>query len=82
MDLKTSGYTATLLLCAATPLGPAAVAAQPASGPCALLTSAQVSSALGVTVGAGAPIATTGCAWTAPKFMVTLALMAPAAGIR
>jgi hypothetical protein len=75
MDTKTSAHGPILVLCAAALLGPAAFAAQPVSGPCTLLTTAQVSSALGVSVGAGAPIATTGCAWTAPKFMTTLSLL-------
>jgi hypothetical protein len=42
--------------------------------PCSLLTTAQVSSAIGGTAQAGKPISTTGCSWssTAPKAMITI----------
>src|SRR5437763_13237577 len=36
------------------------------TAPCALLTQDQVSTAVGKTVGAGSPIANTGCSWTTP----------------
>jgi hypothetical protein len=42
--------------------------------PCSLLTSAQISAAVGVTVGAAQPIADTGCSWSAPHMIVTLSL--------
>jgi hypothetical protein len=41
--------------------------AQAPSDPCTLLTQAQVSAVLGVTVGPGQPIATTGCEWSAQQ---------------
>ncbi len=48
--------------------------------PCKLLSQAQVSAALGVTVGAGQPIGTTGCSWSSqkPHEIVTLSLWPPA----
>jgi hypothetical protein len=52
-----------------------AVYSQPA--PCNLLTQNQVSGAVGETVGAGSPIATTGCSWKstgAAKVMVTVSM--------
>jgi len=47
--------------------------------PCKLLTSAQVSAALGATFGAGEPIGTTGCSWTSakPHQIVTVSLWPP-----
>jgi hypothetical protein len=52
---------------------PAAYAASPVD-PCSLLTTAQVSSAIGGAAQAGKPIYTTGCSWssTSPKAMVTI----------
>jgi hypothetical protein len=38
--------------------------AEAPTDPCALLTPAQVSAVVGVTVGAGQPIGTTGCQWS------------------
>ena len=61
-------------ICAAPLMGSTALAAPPSSGPCSLLTSAQISSALGVTVGDAMPIATTGCSWAAPGFITTVSL--------
>ena len=57
---------------------PAAAQAEPQ--PCKLLSQAQVSAALGVTVGAGQPIGTKGCSWTSakPHEIVTLSLWPPA----
>jgi len=54
--------------------------AQAAPEPCKLLSQAQVSAALGVTVGAGQPIGTKGCSWTSekPHEIVTLSLWPPA----
>ena len=42
--------------------------------PCSLLTTAQVSGAIGGAAQAGKPIYTTGCSWssTSPKAMVTI----------
>src|SRR5580692_7030834 len=49
-------------------------AAQSGSTPCGLLTAAQVSSAVGATVGNGEPIATTGCTWSWGRATATLSL--------
>jgi hypothetical protein len=64
------------LTCALAISGIAGAAAEP----CKLLTVAQVSTALGVTVGAGQPIGTTGCSWASakPHEVVTLSLWPPA----
>jgi hypothetical protein len=54
---------------------PSAAYSQPAA--CGLLTEKQVSSILGVSVGAGSPIASTGCSWKstgAPSVMVTISM--------
>ncbi|HTY94932.1 MAG TPA: hypothetical protein VMC02_13640 [Steroidobacteraceae bacterium] len=63
---------APILCCAVVDSGGAA--AQQASGPCTLLTVAQVSAAVGASVGAGVPIGTTGCSWTAPNVITTVSL--------
>jgi hypothetical protein len=45
--------------------------------PCDLLTQNQVSAVVGVSVGAGSPIANTGCSWqttSAPRVMVTVSM--------
>ena len=47
------------------------------SAPCSLLTEKQVSTVLGVSVGAGSPIADTGCSWKstgATQVMVTVSM--------
>ncbi len=47
------------------------------TAPCALLTQDQVSTIVGAGVGAGSPIANTGCSWTttaAPRVMVTVSM--------
>jgi hypothetical protein len=47
------------------------------TAPCALLTQNQVSAVLGASVGAGAPIANTGCSWTLagpPRVTVTVSM--------
>jgi hypothetical protein len=47
------------------------------TAPCALLTQDQVSTAVGKTVGAGSPIANTGCSWTTAgpgKITVTVSM--------
>jgi hypothetical protein len=48
--------------------------AQAGPAPCSLLTSAEVSAAVGVNVGAAQPIATTGCSWSAPHIIISLSL--------
>ena len=47
--------------------------------PCTLLTTAQVSGAIGGTAAAGKPIGTTGCSWStnAPKATVTISSWVP-----
>jgi hypothetical protein len=60
-------------ICASAVLGSKTAAAQSAA-PCSLLTAAQVTAAVGVSVGAGQPIATTGCSWSGPHMIVTLSL--------
>jgi len=61
-------------ICLSAALGSRTAAAQSAAAPCSLLTSAQVTAAVGVSVGAAQPIANTGCSWTAPHMMVTVSL--------
>ncbi|HTC14597.1 MAG TPA: hypothetical protein VK695_02220 [Steroidobacteraceae bacterium] len=63
-------------------LARSALAAPASTAPCALLTQAQVSAALGVSVAAGQAIGSTACDWEGPagsKMRVTLALW-PATG--
>jgi hypothetical protein len=64
----------TTCICLSAVLGSRTAAAQSAGVPCSLLTSAQVTAAVGVSVGAAQPIANTGCSWTAPHMIVTLSL--------
>jgi len=64
----------TAFICLSAALGSRTAAAQSAAAPCSLLTSAQVTAAVGVPVGAAQPIANTGCSWTAPHMIVTLSL--------
>jgi hypothetical protein len=52
-------------------------AAYSETAPCARLTQNQVSTIVGASVGAGAPIANTGCSWTttgAPRVTVTVSM--------
>ena len=53
--------------------------ARAAPAPCALLTPAQVTAAVGGSFGAGQPIGTTGCSWNSPKphMIVTVSLWPP-----
>jgi hypothetical protein len=60
-------------ICVSAALGSKTAAAQSAA-PCSLLTSAQVTAAVGVNVGAAQPIAITGCSWSAPHMIVTVSL--------
>jgi hypothetical protein len=55
-------------------LSPRTAAAQATPAPCSLLTTAQVSAVVGVSVSDGKPIAATGCSWSAPHVMTTLSL--------
>jgi hypothetical protein len=48
--------------------------AQAGPAPCSLLSSAEISAAVGVTVGAAQPIATTGCSWSGPHIIVSVSL--------
>jgi hypothetical protein len=60
-------------ICLSSTLGSKTAAAQ-APAPCSLLTSAQVTAAVGVSVGAAQPIANTGCSWTGPHMVVSVSL--------
>ncbi len=66
-------HFAIVCICISAALGTKTAAAQSVA-PCSLLTSAQVSAAVGVSVGAAQPIANTGCSWTAPHMIVTVSL--------
>jgi hypothetical protein len=61
-------------ICASAVLGSKTAAAQSAVAPCSLLTSAQITAAVHVTVGAAQPIANTGCSWSGPHMIVTVSL--------
>ena len=61
-------------ICVSAVLGSKTAAAQSATAPCSLLTSAQVTAAVGVSVGAAQPIANTGCSWSGPHMIVTVSL--------
>lgn len=61
-------------ICVSAVLGSKTAAAQSAPAPCSLLTSAQVTAAVGVSVGAAQPIANTGCSWSGPHMIVTVSL--------
>jgi hypothetical protein len=61
-------------ICSLTALGSWTAEAQAGPAPCSLLTSAEVTAAVGTNVGAAQPIATTGCSWTAPHVIVTISL--------
>lgn len=60
---------------------PGVATAQGSTTRCNLLTQAEITSALGASVGAGQPIATTGCQWTAPgqpkNMTVTVSIWPP-----
>ena len=79
MKCTYSRYFVIACICVSATLGLKTSAAQPAS-PCSLLTSAQVTAAVGVSVGAAQPIANTGCSWSAPHMIVTLSLWDGSAG--
>ena len=65
MKSNYSRYFIIACICVSASLGSKTAAAQ-AAAPCSLLTSAQVTAAVGVSVGAAQPIANTGCSWSAP----------------
>lgn len=73
MKSNYSRYFIIACICVSATLGSRTAAAQSAA-PCSLLTSAQVTAAVGVSVGASQPIANTGCSWSAPHMIVTLSL--------
>jgi hypothetical protein len=75
MNSSRSRYFITSVVCVLACMGSKTAAAQSAA-PCSLLSSNQVSAAIGVTAGAGTPIANTGCSWTvtSPHIIVTLSL--------
>jgi hypothetical protein len=72
MKSNFSRHLITACICVSAVLGSRTAAAQ--SAPCSLLTSAQVSAAAGVSVGAAQPIGNTGCSWSAPHMIVTVSL--------
>jgi len=72
MKSNFSRYFIITCICVSAILGSRTAAAQAA--PCSLLTSAQVTAAVGVSVGAAQPIANTGCQWSAPHMLVTVSL--------
>lgn len=72
MKSNFSRYFINTCICVSAILGSRTAAAQAA--PCSLLTSAQVTAAVGVSVGAAQPIANTGCQWSAPHMLVTVSL--------
>jgi hypothetical protein len=74
MKSNYSRHFITACICASAVLGSKTAAAQSGPTPCSLLTSAQVTGVVGVSVGAAQPIATTGCSWTAPHMIVTVSL--------
>ena len=59
--------------CASASLGAGSADAQ-SPPPCSLLTTAEVSAVVGATAGAGQPIGTTGCSWSAPHVITTVSL--------
>ena len=73
MKANYSRYFIVTCICLSATLGSKTAAAE-APSPCSLLTSAQVTAAVGVSVGAAQPIANTGCSWTAPHMIVSLSL--------
>jgi hypothetical protein len=73
MKSNYSRYLAIGCTCVAAILGSKTAAAQ-SPAPCSLLTSAQITAVVGVSVGAAQPIANTGCSWTAPHMIVTVSL--------
>jgi hypothetical protein len=73
MKSNYSRYVIIACVAASAALSSKTAAAQSGT-PCSLLTSAQISAAVGVTVGAAQPIANTGCSWTAPHLNVSLSL--------
>ena len=74
MKSSYSRHFITACICATAALGSKTAAAQSGPAPCSLLTSPQISAAVGVSVGAAQPIANTGCSWSAPHMIVTVSL--------
>ena len=73
MKSNYSRYFIIACICASAALGSKTAAAQ-AVAPCSLLTSAQVTAVVGVSVGAAQPIANTGCSWSGPHMIVSVSL--------
>jgi hypothetical protein len=73
MKSNYSRYFIVTCICLSSTLGSKTAAAE-APAPCSLLTSAQVTAAVGVSVGAAQPIANTGCSWSAPHMLVSVSL--------
>ena len=72
MKSNFSRYVVITCICVSATLGSRTAAAQ--ATPCSLLTSPQVTAAVGVSVGAAQPIANTGCQWSGPHMIVTVSL--------
>jgi hypothetical protein len=72
MKSNYSRYFVIACICVSAILGARTAAAQ--ATPCSLLTSAQITAAVGVSVGSAQPIANTGCSWSAPHIIVTVSL--------
>ena len=64
------------VICVLAGMGSKTAAAQSPAAPCSLLSSAQVSAAVGATAGEGKPIANTGCSWSvaSPHIIASLSL--------
>ncbi len=76
--IPTHWITRVQLICALALCGLGGVA-RAAPAPCGLLTTAQVTAAVGGSFSAGQPIGTTGCSWTSekPHVIVTVSLWPP-----
>jgi hypothetical protein len=66
MDAKYSMALVTGLLCFLAVCSSRSAYSAPSSGPCSLLTPAQISAVLSLNVAAGKPLGTKSCDWTAP----------------
>jgi hypothetical protein len=74
MKFNVSWHFIFACICSLSGFGLWTAAAQAGPAPCSLLTSAEVSAAVGANVGAAQPIANTGCSWSAPHIIVTVSL--------
>jgi hypothetical protein len=75
MSRKLPRASITRIVCALAACGASTAFAQATRDPCALLTPSEVSGVLGMSVGPGQPIGTTGCMWeTGSKTRATVTL--------